>query len=1103
MDKSPELTVTIETIYRYDKPSVINTCCDESFVDHVSWRKHCEQRHPSLRRVYICSKCGVKSVSINSVSIHFSKCKGVADSAVHLPFPCTWCDKSFDTKIGLGVHSRSVHPTEFEETKSVHRTKAQWTEEEIRMLAATEVNLPAGTRFVNQALLKEFPERGLEAIKGMRNKNARYKNVIASIREHRATASERILPATPSRDIPQDSTTPMRVRTRELPTTPSTPIRTPQATGPRPSLSLDDLLASESEGDDEVAEDPFVTAIKSTYKCDPKLKCLIDRSFEGDHDSEGLNDYFSELHDIQPKRREPSDTSKYRRKKKVKRYARYQQMFKRSKKDLADMIINDSEEASVFPSVESIKETYQDLYESVSPPDNEPFVRKPRVSKKTYTPIERKELVVHLKNMRASAPGPDNVSLSYLRSLEVDYLLTILNYQLWLRRQIQTLKRNRTILIPKTISELEMATNWRPITLSSLFVRLLHGVLSKRVSGAIHLNPRQKAFVPVDGCAQNTLLLDTLIADARRKHKQLSIVGIDLSKAFDMVSINSIRRAMLRHNLDEELIEYIIEAYTGSTTDICCGPNKVTGVNLWRGVKQGDPLSPVLFNMIMDEFIDNLPPEIGAIFEGQLINCMAFADDIILISETKVGMDKLLRVAEDFFTKRSLRVNAGKCFSLRLSTTKRDRAPYVYKEPSFKIDQKPVEAVGYESFFKYLGIKFNPHGKLSPNIKVLEEMLDRLKRAPLKPFQKIDLLRGNIIPRVLHTLVLGRITKGLLERYDGTVRKFVRGILGLSDDIPLAFFYARIKEGGLGIPKFKLAVPRSLLKRVEKLKEDPDTIMCKLYEHEQMEKLRQKCLIIMETTTIEESINEDMRTRERDELYSKIDGKPLTEFKGNPLGQQWVSGKTSIVNGKNYRYMVQLRIGRLPTLENCNRGREVDKKCRKCGRVNESLQHVVQNCHATHFERMQRHDSIATLIKTECEKKKMTVLWEPHFVLPDRKVKPDLVIVAQDEIVVVDVSIVTEHMQFQHLPETSSLAGAWDFKKTHYQDPHLTKQLMERLGKQTVWYGAIIISMRGIWCAKNDETLKRLKLTTSLRDLAVVRSMEGTIKIWKKFMRAT
>ena len=279
--------------------------------------------------------------------------------------------------------------------------------------------------------------------------------------------------------------------------------------------------------------------------------------------------------------------------------------------------------------------------------------------------------------------------------------------------------------------------------------------------------------------------------------------------------------------------------------------------------------------------------------------------------------------------------------------------------------------------------------------------------------------------------------------------------------------------------------------------------MTTLFNHKKIQSLRVKCLNLLDVDTLEEALSPNLIKRNCNNLYSLIDGKPLAECKENPSGQLWLTGITRIVSGKNFSQLVKLRIGRLPTLENTNRGREAVKLCRKCGRVNETLRHVIQNCHSTHFERMQRHDSVACLIQTECNNNNYTVLWEPIFQLDNKKLKPDLVVITPDEIVVVDVSIVTEHMRFEHLPETQTLSGAWDFKANFYKDPLLTQQLITRFEKQTVWYGAIILSLRGLWCTKNDVTLRRLKIPISLKELCVVRSMEGSLRTWRRFMAGT
>ena len=71
-----------------------------------------------------------------------------------------------------------------------------------------------------------------------------------------------------------------------------------------------------------------------------------------------------------------------------------------------------------------------------------------------------------------------------------------------------------------------------------------------------------------------------------------------------------------------------------------------------------------------------------------------------------------------------------------------------------------------------------------------------MRKSPLKPQQKLHHLRMNIIPKFLHRLALGSITKGLLQSFDSNILSFVRELLDLPMDIPVSFYYNNIKNGG-------------------------------------------------------------------------------------------------------------------------------------------------------------------------------------------------------------------------------------------------------------------------------------------------------------------
>lgn len=63
--------------------------------------------------------------------------------------------------------------------------------------------------------------------------------------------------------------------------------------------------------------------------------------------------------------------------------------------------------------------------------------------------------------------------------------------------------------------------------------------------------------------------------------------------------------------------------------------NKSATIELKRGVKQGDPLLPLLFNLVLDSLIDNLERKAGYDINDNNISVLAFGHNIILVSQTR------------------------------------------------------------------------------------------------------------------------------------------------------------------------------------------------------------------------------------------------------------------------------------------------------------------------------------------------------------------------------------------------------------------------------------------------------------------------------------
>ena len=110
-----------------------------------------------------------------------------------------------------------------------------------------------------------------------------------------------------------------------------------------------------------------------------------------------------------------------------------------------------------------------------------------------------------------------------------------------------------------------------------------------------------------------------------------------------------------------------------------------------------------------------------------------------------------------------------------------------------------IPALSSEKHYKYLGVKVgidrNRERKqlYEDCIKELSSILRNLSTAPLKPPQRMQILKVHLLPKFDHRLALSATNKGLLERLDRLVRREVIRWLHLPRrGVPLEYFHSRL-----------------------------------------------------------------------------------------------------------------------------------------------------------------------------------------------------------------------------------------------------------------------------------------------------------------------
>lgn len=206
-----------------------------------------------------------------------------------------------------------------------------------------------------------------------------------------------------------------------------------------------------------------------------------------------------------------------------------------------------------------------------------------------------------------------------------------------------------------------------------------------------------------------------------------------------------------------------------------------------RGVRQGDPLFSTLFLIVMDFVLRALPDRLGAARgESPRLSYIAYADDILLSARGAACLHELLTILFKVLLSTGLEINMDKSVTFSWKANKKSQKVLYDKYQKF-VRGRPLRTLAYSEHFLYLGVSFSVNGRIfrSPAI---DEDLMTLKKAYLKPQQKLFFLTHMLLPKYYHSLVLGKIRAGHLKKLDLKIRGFLRDLLHLPHDFPSSAF---------------------------------------------------------------------------------------------------------------------------------------------------------------------------------------------------------------------------------------------------------------------------------------------------------------------------
>ena len=495
---------------------------------------------------------------------------------------------------------------------------------------------------------------------------------------------------------------------------------------------------------------------------------------------------------------------------------RIQGMYRNSKKRAARKILSNN-----TTSYTGTKQDAQDFFTNVfssRPCDTDTLLhhlqrtvpRSEETSTHLATEISTSEVLAKLRTAANTSPGPDRVEYRHLKRVDPKCkILTLIFNRCLIEQNVpQSWKDACTILIHKKNDPTD-PSNFRPIALMSCIYKLLMGTIGKRISSwAIQqdiLSPEQKSARPSEGCYEHTFLLKSVIRDTRVNKRTTYVAWLDLRNAFGSIPHPAIRTTLQHIGIPESLISLICNVYTGATTTIRTSSESTDPIPIRSGVKQGCPLSAILFNLCIEvilrsikEKATTLPRNQSLSFHNTLLSCLAYADDLVLVARHKDALQAYLDTASSIASILGLEFRPDKCATLSIINRKGE--PTRIDPLVFNIHQAPIPTLSAEESYRYLGVPIGLIHNIDDLDSILPQLIDDLnaiKSSLLAPWQKLDAIRTFVQPGLTYALRAGDPKKQSLDDYRRSLIETLRHICDLPQRSTQAYFFASKCTGGL------------------------------------------------------------------------------------------------------------------------------------------------------------------------------------------------------------------------------------------------------------------------------------------------------------------
>ncbi|XP_022015014.1 uncharacterized protein LOC110914533 [Helianthus annuus] len=286
---------------------------------------------------------------------------------------------------------------------------------------------------------------------------------------------------------------------------------------------------------------------------------------------------------------------------------------------------------------------------------------------RTLRPVTEEEVKKAMFSIgNDKAPGPDGFTAAFFKNawpLIGNDIVNAIKDFFDTGNLLRELNHTLIVLIPKVPTPM-VVTDFRPIACCNVLYKCISKIIADRIKGGLNeiVSINQSAFVPGKKISDNILLTQELMHNYHRNvGPPRCAFKVDIQKAYDTVDWRFLKSVLRGFGFNDNMVRWIMMCVSSTSFSVCVNGMVHGFFRGKRGLRQGDPISPYLFTLVMEVLTGILQHSVridssfkyhNRCEKQQIIN-LCFADDLFLFARGEVNSANCIMTSLSKFSKMS------------------------------------------------------------------------------------------------------------------------------------------------------------------------------------------------------------------------------------------------------------------------------------------------------------------------------------------------------------------------------------------------------------------------------------------------------------------